>query len=133
MHQQKESVDAIAEMLGFLVAEGNYSYVDRIGQALSSDFLMFCLQEAFRDFHSLTRSELRNVSRETLDEFISKIKEGRIDLDRVLDEIAKIVRGEPRKLREVCSLLSAKALAKSLKFVKREESGEKKSGGEEKT
>jgi len=127
MHQEKESVDAIAKMLGFLVAEGNYSYVDKIGQAPSSDFLMFYLQEAVRDFHSLIRGELRNVSRETLDEFISNIKKGTVDLDRALDEIAKTVKGEPRKLREVCSLLSAKALAKSLKFVKEEEgAGEEK-------
>jgi CRISPR type I-A-associated protein Csa5 len=128
MHQEKENVDIMAEMLGFLVAEGNYTYVDKVGQAPSSDFLIFYLQEALRDFHSLTRGELRNVDRESLEKFIDRIKGGEVDLDKALDEIAKTVRGCPKNLREVCSLLSAKALAKSLKFIRGEE---KQEGGKE--
>jgi CRISPR-associated protein Csa5 len=121
------SIDIIAEILGFLVAEGNYSYVDKVGQAPSGDLLIFYLKEALRDFHSLARGDLKNVDKDELCKFLEDIAEGKNNPDWALNDIAKTVHeGGPKKLREVCSLISAKALAKSLKFIRcnKEKEGE---------
>ncbi len=57
----EKDVENLAKILAVLVAEGNYTYVDKIGNAPSKDLLAFYLKETFRDFHSLMRSVQRKM------------------------------------------------------------------------
>lgn len=128
MSEIERDLDVVSEVLSFLVAQDNYGYVDKIGQAPTPDLLIFYLKEAFRDFHSLLRApkpDQPNKFYDELNRFYNEIKERKKDLDSALDAIYDWVRrGDRKKLREVCSIISAKALAKSLS-LKAEEGGGK--------
>ena len=118
----KAEIENVSTMLAVLVAsENDYTYVDKIGYAPSKDLLMFYLKEALRDFHSIARSgRLKNEkARELLDSFLKKLEESNIDLNKSLDEIYRGIK-DRQSLREITSLISAKALAISAKYVKKE-------------
>ncbi len=120
----RRDVENLSTMLAVLVAgENEYTYIDKIGYAPSKDLLMFYLKEALRDFHSLVRGRLKNErARELLNNFIEKLKSSNIDLNKSIDKIYENIT-DRRSLREISSLISAKALAISAKYVERREGG----------
>ena len=121
----KAEIENISTMLAILVAgENNYTYIDKIGYAPSKDLLIFYLKEALRDFHSVVRSgKLKNEdAKDLLNSFLEKLKSSNVDLNKSLDEISEIIT-DRQSLREISSLISAKALAISAKHVKKQEGG----------
>ena len=137
--------EKIARVLAVLIANGNYTYVDKLANAPSADLVLFYLREAIRDFHSLIRSEnlknekarplLKKVKKELSEELSSEhgIFEG---LNRAVTEIYKYCydsetfKENPKKLREVSSLIGAKALAISSKYLNSEEKSKGSNGNE---
>ncbi len=109
--------DNISRILGVLVAEReSYSYVDKVGYAPSRDTLLFYLKEAFRDFNSLLSSGFENTT--------AGSEAKRVNLreaERELLEIESI--NDRRKLREVSSLISSRALLIAARLMGREEGG----------
>ncbi len=113
-----DHIDTLARLLATLVAEGNYTYIDKIGYAPSRDLLMFYIKEAMRDFHSLLRSGAKNEkARRFVEEVRESIESGKLDIDDSIQKLASDVSGDRRKVREIASLLAAKALAISARFV----------------
>ncbi len=113
-----DHIDTLARLLATLVAEGNYTYIDKIGYAPSRDLLMFYIKEAMRDFHSLLRSGAKNEkARRFVEEVRESIESGKLDIDGSIQKLASDVSGDRRKVREIASLLAAKALAISARFV----------------
>uniref|UniRef100_A0A7J3TJX4 Type I-A CRISPR-associated protein Csa5 n=1 Tax=Geoglobus ahangari TaxID=113653 RepID=A0A7J3TJX4_9EURY len=126
-----KDIENLARVLAVLVADGNYTYVDKIGNAPSKDLLAFYLKEAIRDFHSLIRGGAKNEKvKDLLDRIVRELETTRDPFDFLNNSIDQVFsKIESRKdLREISSLISAKALAISAKYVRtREESSE---GGE---
>ncbi len=114
-----DHIDALARVLATLAAEGNYTYIDKIGYAPSRDLLMFYIKEAMRDFHSLLRSGAKNErARGFVEEVRESIESGKLDIDGSIQKlVSEIEGGDRRKVREIASLLAAKALAISARFV----------------
>ncbi|MGC8933494.1 MAG: hypothetical protein ACP5LQ_09460 [Candidatus Methanodesulfokora sp.] len=51
-------VKSIAELLAVLVTKNkSYTYVDKLGYALSKDLMLYYLREVLRDFHSLKQEK----------------------------------------------------------------------------
>lgn len=98
-------VDEVAKLLATIIGESkNYSYVDKLGYAPSKDLALFYLKEALRDFHSIKGFE--NKKAEELSRGI------RFEIvDRALQKISSI--SDRKELREIVSLIAAKALSKS--------------------
>ena len=116
-----KDIENVSTMLAVLVAgENEYTYIDKIGYAPSKDLLMFYLKEALRDFHSLLRGKLKNENaEELLSSFLEKLKSSKVDLNGSIDRIYESIT-DRRSLREISSLISAKALAISAKYVRKE-------------
>ncbi|MGC8912003.1 MAG: type I-A CRISPR-associated protein Csa5 [Nitrososphaeria archaeon] len=98
-------VDELARVLAILIAEqNNYTYVDKLGNAPSKELAIFHIREALRDFNSLLAKE--NFSNKKAKEEVSKVYfKG---LDEQINELSKI--SDRRKLKEMVSLIGAKAL-----------------------
>jgi CRISPR-associated protein Csa5 len=122
-----ESVDRIAKVVAVLVADGNYTYVDKLANAPSADLVLFYLREAMRDFHSLLRHG--KVKNEDASKLFDRVREEIYsvagDVNKVLDFLNESVtkvyeecRNDPKRLREICSLIGAKALAISAPYIK---------------
>lgn len=117
-----QEVDELARVLAILIAEqNNYTYVDKLGNAPSKELAIFHIREALRDFNSLmakekfenpkAKEEINNVYFKGLEEqitFISKIS------DR-------------RELKEIVSLIGAKALTMAARLKLTAKSEEVKS------
>ena len=114
------SIENIAKVLALLATQGNYTYIDKLGYVPSKDLLTYYLRESLRDFHSLLRSGLKEEgAKELFDKFVSAISEGKINLDLSIDTIVNsIPEGDRKKLREISSLIAARALAISAKYIK---------------
>ena len=99
-------------MLAVLVAErSSYTYVDRVGNAPSKDTLLFYLRESLRDFSSLLDRGFESIK--------AKDEVEKIDMDGVNSELEIIKRIDPsdrKRLREISSIISAKALALAVKI-----------------
>jgi len=116
---ERWQVENLAKILAILVAEGNYTYVDKIGYAPSKDLLAFYLKEALRDFHSVARGGLKSEkARQLLDEILSRVKAGEVNLDKSVDEVVSSI-DDRKDLREISALLSARALAVSARYIER--------------
>jgi CRISPR-associated protein Csa5 len=120
----RSAIDKLAQILAALVADGNYTYVDRLANAPSIDLALFYLREAIRDFHSLMRQGPKNAK---VNELIKRIKEELKDdssekLGKALSEIYNYCDSDPKKVREVMSLIGAKALAISARYISEESS-----------
>ncbi len=134
------NVENISEILAVLVAgEENYTYIDKLANAPSADLAMFYLREAMRDFHSILRQgKVKNKKALKLYERVKKkLYEAAKDEKRVFDflnnTITKIYencRDDPRKLRETCSLIGAKALAIAASYIGNEDNSSSSQGGE---
>jgi len=118
-------IENIAKMLAVLVAgENNYTYIDKIGYAPSKDLLLFYLKEALRDFHSIIRSgKIKNEKAlNLLNSFVSELK--KMDLNKSIESIQSYI-VDRKSLREISSLISAKALAISAKYIEFRREGER--------
>ena len=113
------SIENIAKVLALLATQGNYTYIDKMGYVPSKDLLTYYLRESLRDFHSLLRTGLKEEEAKDLyDSLVTDIKENKINLDRSIDTIVNsIPEGDRKKLREISSLIAAKALAISAKYI----------------
>ncbi len=117
----EKDVENLAKILAVLVAEGNYTYVDKIGNAPSKDLLAFYLKETFRDFHSLMRSGAKeDGAKKLLDKIRKELKDVKDPFDYLNSSVSEVIKkcDDRKKLREISSLISAKALAISSKYVK---------------
>jgi CRISPR-associated protein Csa5 len=105
----------LAKLLAVLVAENNsYTYVDKLGYAPSKDLVLYYLREALRDFHSL-KNKTKWDNTKASDE-AEKIDMKRVEED--LEDVAKI--SSMKELREVVSLIAAKALSTASRLKERE-------------
>ncbi len=109
--------DPIARVLAVLIAENEeYGHVDKLGYVVSPDLAVYYLREALRDFSSLmskTRWENPRAREEA-----TKIPMDRVD--EVVEAIGKL--DDPKEVRRIVSMISAKALAKAnkLRIVEKE-------------
>lgn len=120
-------IEIVAKMLAVLVAgENNYTYIDKIGYAPSKDLLLFYLKEALRDFHSIIRSgRLKNEEAlNLLNNFVGELKDCKVDLNESIENIQSYI-VDRKSLREISSLISAKALAISAKYIESRREGER--------
>ena len=112
------NIKSIAELLAVLVAEnGSYAYVDKLGYAQSKDLVMYYLREALRDFHSL-----KNKPKWEKDE--AQKRANNIDMEAVEMSIQNMEKiSGMKELREIVSLITAKALAIASKLMKEKGAG----------
>jgi len=103
----------IPELLAVLAYDGDYHYIDRIGYSHSKSLALYYLREAVRAFHALKRSQPKDMPNEAR-ELLQSIDPGYLEYE--IDNISKIEK--TRELREILSLICAKALAKASKFIK---------------
>ncbi len=114
----ERDVENLARVLAVLVAEGNYTYVDKIGNAPSKDLLAFYLKEAMRDFHSILRAGKVEKAGDLLERIKNDLKSADVTdfLNRSIENVVNYAK-DRKSLREICSMLSAKALAISAKYI----------------
>ncbi|GBC69903.1 hypothetical protein HRbin01_01608 [archaeon HR01] len=105
----------IPQVLAVLSYEGDYHYVDRLGYSHSKDLALYYLREAMRAFQALKRSPPKDMDSEVRD-MIDKIDANYLDYE--IENLKKIE--STQELREILSLICAKALAIASKFVGRE-------------
>jgi len=114
-----ERYHQISNMLAVLTYKGDYHYIDRLGYSHSKPLILYYLREALRDFHALKRAPPNDIP----DEALKLLKEINPDfLDREIEQINS--KTETRELREIVSLICAKALAIASKFIKSKEKEE---------
>ena len=109
----------IPNMLAVLAYDGDYHYIDRLGNSYAKPLALHYLREALRDFIALKRSPPRDMP----DEVKSLMHS--VD-DSFLEYEVESIRNlqSTQELREILSLICAKALAKTSKFIVRREAGE---------
>lgn len=115
-----KEIENLARILAVLVADGNYTYVDKIGYAPSKDLLAFYMKEALRDFHSLMRGGAKEEgAKKLLERIREELKDVKDPFDYLNSSINAVIKecDDRKKLREISSLISAKALAISAKYV----------------
>lgn len=102
-----QHLDNVAHAIAVLIAEqGSYSYVDKLGNAPTKELALLYVKEALRDFNSLlSKSDLNPSTRSEIEKIRFEI------VQREVDQLAEI--NDRRQLREVVSLIAAKALAKA--------------------
>ena len=109
--ERTKDLTEISRALAVLVAEqDSYSYVDKISYAPSVDLAIYYIREALRDLHSLIRGG-------SFENKLAKKEANRIRydaIDRALNFITSI--RSRKDLREVASLVAAKALSISAKL-----------------
>lgn len=101
-------INNVSKILAVLVAEQEeYTYVDKLGYAPSTDLALYYIREALRDFHSLLRKERFDnpAAKSAANELKDKLSFVASDLD----QLAKVT--DRRELRSITSLISSKALA----------------------
>ncbi len=110
----------IPNMLAVLAYDGDYHYIDRLGNAHAKSLALHYLREALRDFIALKRSPPSDMP-----DAVKSLMNG-VD-DSFLEYEVESIRNlqGTQELREILSLICAKALAKTSKFIgRREASGE---------
>lgn len=114
-----EYYNQIPTMLAALAYDGDYHYIDRLGNCHSKPLALYYLREALRDFNALKRSPPNDMPNE-----VRNMMYG-LDYDYLEREIGKIGNvGDIQELREILSLICAKALAKTSRFIKTEQQPE---------
>lgn len=105
----------IPKVLAVLAYNGDYHHIDRLGYSHSKPLVLYYLKEALRDFHALKRSPPKDLESvpEEIKQMISQVDAHYLDVE--IEQIEKI--SGTRELREAVSLICAKALALSSKFV----------------
>lgn len=108
----------LPKVLAVLAAEeGSYTYIDRLSHAPSKDLALMYVQEALRDL-----STLRNLSEEAF-ENKKAFKELKfihwLNLEKEVQALGRV--RSARELREVLSLITAKALSLAAYLSMKEE------------
>jgi len=102
----------IPNVLAALAYNGDYHHVDRLGYSHSKPLVLYYIKEALRDFHALKRSPPQDMPEE-VKQMINRVDAHYLDLE--IEQIERI--SGTRELREAISLICAKALALSSKFI----------------
>ncbi|MEM1588406.1 MAG: type I-A CRISPR-associated protein Csa5 [Candidatus Bathyarchaeia archaeon] len=112
---EKNLYENTSRMLAVLMNEQNsYTYVDKLRNALSKDLAIFYLGEAIRDFHSILNKGFEKEN--------SRVEASFISFNDVIKELNSLNSLTDRKnVKEVLSLISAKALIILGKLKKMEE------------
>ena len=117
MQQSKLIFNQIPNVLAVLIAESKaYTYTDKLGYAPTKDLTLFYVKEALRDFHSLLNQG--SWSNPKARELALHIKMAYVnsELERMAEASSLI------ELREIVSLITAKALAKAAELTQTQES-----------
>ncbi|MEM0488568.1 MAG: hypothetical protein QW707_05120, partial [Candidatus Bathyarchaeia archaeon] len=117
-HMSGERYIQIPNMLAVLAYDGDYHYIDRLGNSHAKSLALHYLREALRDFISLKRSppsDMPNVVKSLMHSIDDNFLEYEVESIRNLQST--------QQLREILSLICAKALAKTSKFIVRPETG----------
>lgn len=106
-----QNMDNLARVLAILIAEQeNYSYVDKMSNAPSKELALFYVREALRDFNSLLKKDVfENSKAKEAIKYVSLEK-----IEQQIEELSQI--DDRKKLKEVVSLIGAKALAMAARF-----------------
>ncbi len=104
----------LAKVLAVLLTElGSPSYIDKLSQASSKDLVLYRIEEALRDYHSLVS---KGVERESTKELINTIDFHEIEKFMLsVREAADLT-----QLRELVSLTTAYALAEAARLQSRD-------------
>jgi len=121
MQQSKLIFRQIPNVLAVLIAESRaYTYTDKLGYATTKDLTLFYIKEALRDFHSLLNQDVWENTR-------ARESALSIDMSYVNRELERISEASSLiELREIVSLITAKALAKAAELTRTQESEEEK-------
>jgi len=127
MQQPKLIFNQIPNVLAVLIAESKaYTYTDKLGYASTKDLTLFYVKEALRDFHSLlnqgswSNSKARELALHINMSYVNS------ELERMAEASSLI------ELREIVSLITAKALAKAAELTQTQESEQTNVSEEEK-
>ena len=114
-----QNVNNLARILAILMVEQeSYSYVDKMSNAPSKELALFYVREALRDFNSLLKKD--KFENQTAKEAIKYVSFEKIE--QQIEELSQI--DDRKKLKEVVSLIGAKALAMAARFKLREMEGQ---------
>ncbi|MFN4337159.1 MAG: hypothetical protein ACK4FV_06230 [Candidatus Nitrosocaldus sp.] len=102
----------LSTMLAVLAYDGDYHYIDRLGNSYSKPLALHYLREALRDFIALKRSPPSDM-REDVRNLMNNVDES--FLEQEVESIRHLQ--STQELREILSLICAKALAKTSKFI----------------
>ena len=105
----KPIFEQIPNILAVLIAErGSYTYIDKIGYSPSRDLTLFYIREALRAFHSLLNQDSWSNKK------ARELAMEEIEYNGVNSELEKIAGvSNLIELREIVSLITAKALSKA--------------------
>ncbi|MEM0382122.1 MAG: hypothetical protein QXJ29_07290 [Nitrososphaerota archaeon] len=121
----EEKYIQIPKMLAVLAHDGDYHYIDRLGNSHARPLALYYLREALRDFNALKRSppdDMHGDAKKLMHEVNDAFLEVEIENIKNLQST--------QELREVLSLICAKALAKTSRFIEVSEKGQKVEQGE---
>lgn len=106
MSLEKEILfDNIAKLLAVLMNEQeSYTYIDKLRNAPSKDLAIFYFGEAIRDYHSILSKGFGKKSSESEAKWINFL-----EIEKEIDKLKTI--SDRKEIREIVSLISAKALA----------------------
>ncbi|MEM4624505.1 MAG: hypothetical protein QXR24_03820 [Thermosphaera sp.] len=116
-------MNQIIEILAFLGAKKDYSYIDRLGNALDEISIMEAIRDAIRAYFALCRERPGSVD----------LDEGRVvmcpsitdaELERAVNMLASMLQNRPRtEIVKLARELSMRAYARIPSMIAREESG----------
>jgi len=112
-----ERYNLVVEMIGFLTATRDYSFVDRVGNALDNVIVIEAVRDALRTFISLCVHSVDKRVEVEEGQYIPCPELNHEELERQVDKFLdniKELRGG--KLVEIARDLAARALASSLKY-----------------
>ncbi|WEU40301.1 MAG: type I-A CRISPR-associated protein Csa5 [Candidatus Odinarchaeum yellowstonii] len=100
----KHGADDLARLLAVLIAnQDSYTHVDKLSNTPSKELALFYIREALRDYNSFLSKKIEDKK------IIEEIK--KISLKNIEDYLGIFSELSSRELREITSLISAKALA----------------------
>lgn len=116
MQQSKLIFRQIPEIFAVLIAESKaFAYTDKLGYAPTKDLTLFYVKEALRDFHSL-------LNQGTWENPKARETALKIDMSYVNRELERIAEASSLiELREIVSVITAKALAKAAELTQSQE------------
>lgn len=106
----------IPSVLAVLAHDGDYHYIDRLGNSHTKPLALYYLREALRDFNTVKRSPPEDMHSEAK-KLMHEVNENFLEFE--IESIRKLK--STQELREVLSLICAKALAKTSRFIERKE------------
>ncbi|MEM2178969.1 MAG: hypothetical protein QW272_09145 [Candidatus Methanomethylicaceae archaeon] len=105
MSEKEILFDNIAKLLAVLMNEQeSYTYIDKLRNAPSKDLAIFYFGEAIRDYHSILNRGFEKKNSENEAKWINFM-----EVEKEINKLKTI--SDRKEIREIVSLISAKALA----------------------